>query len=902
LVLGHDIRAMQNPNWKLLLLRGTEWAATGRATMEVPFDISGLLQAAAGYRRSESREHLAAIEQLVHASARNPGLRKILAQQLAEMLESNATMDFKKFACSQLSLVGTPAEVPRLARLLGDPELGFAARAALERIPGEESLKALRGAAQGLSGLPLVGVINSLGERRDARAIDLLAGYLKPGNDPEIMSAAVQAFGKIGGSESAEVLFTHQPGMPAELLPLFVESLLKCAQGFESAGQSSQAAAIYRQLSASTLPPNLRTDVFSGTLRCAGKRSEDLLIEALRNGDELLQAAAISFLRTSQGKKFASAAASRVASLPDYLIAQFIYALADLRHNEALPEIYLLLLSPNPQVRLAALSGLELLGDASSVERLIGLIEGASDSELSAIRKALAHLPGQDIDARLIAEIDGKYPLSVRREMIIALSNRDCRRAVPALLQAADAEESEVRREAIKALAALADASIAPALVGMMSDEKSSAERPFLESALISIGRRAKTLDSVIDVVLTELPGSAAEAKEPLLRILGSFGGERAFRAVLGQAEDANPETRNSAIRALSAWPDATPLQDLLTIAGASSDIVPKTLALRGVANLVAKAVGMPGEERAAILDQALGLGDSAETKKLLLSALGMVPSRKALSLAVSYLDQPEIAVEAAIAAASASKNLFEVGQRSSADKISVAVITGGHEFEQAPFLRLFEDDAGIEFLFLPQADDSEIFEDISRWPCDVIVLYNMTQNISSKRRENFLRLLHEGVGVLALHHASGSFQDWPEYQKIIGCRYFLAPGETEGKKHEASSFVHDVNIAVQVSDSMHPVSRGLKDFMVHDETYKGCLFEPGSRILLTTDEPTSDKTLCLVRNYGRANVCYLQLGHGASAYADPNFRKLVSQAIRWCAEPRLSERKAQARTMITEK
>jgi type 1 glutamine amidotransferase len=38
LVLGHDTNAMANPCWKLLMLRGTEWAATGRVTIDIPLD------------------------------------------------------------------------------------------------------------------------------------------------------------------------------------------------------------------------------------------------------------------------------------------------------------------------------------------------------------------------------------------------------------------------------------------------------------------------------------------------------------------------------------------------------------------------------------------------------------------------------------------------------------------------------------------------------------------------------------------------------------------------------------------------------------------------------------------------------------------------------------------------
>jgi type 1 glutamine amidotransferase len=39
-ILGHNVRAMKNTGWKTLMLRGTEWAATGEVTIPVPKSLS----------------------------------------------------------------------------------------------------------------------------------------------------------------------------------------------------------------------------------------------------------------------------------------------------------------------------------------------------------------------------------------------------------------------------------------------------------------------------------------------------------------------------------------------------------------------------------------------------------------------------------------------------------------------------------------------------------------------------------------------------------------------------------------------------------------------------------------------------------------------------------------------
>ncbi len=59
-------------------------------------------------------------------------------------------------------------------------------------------------------------------------------------------------------------------------------------------------------------------------------------------------------------------------------------------------------------------------------------------------------------------------------------------------------------------------------------------------------------------------------------------------------------------------------------------------------------------------------------------------------------------------------------------DPIKVVVVTGGHDFEHDPFFKLFQGYSDIQYVEAAQKDHSELFEDISNWDYDVIVLYNM--------------------------------------------------------------------------------------------------------------------------------------------------------------------------------
>ena len=231
----------------------------------------------------------------------------------------------------------------------------------------------------------------------------------------------------------------------------------------------------------------------------------------------------------------------------------------------------------------------------------------------------------------------------------------------------------------------------------------------------------------------------------------------------------------------------------------------------------------------------------------------------------------------------SCSRKTANMYDQSSA--VKVAVITGGHDFDEEEFFEIFDSFRDIEYAHLPQEDHSEVFEDISDWPYDVVVLYNMSQDISPKRQRNFVNLLNKGVGLVALHHANGAFQQWPQYRKIIGVKFYLDDLVENGVSYKKSDYKEGVDMPVHIENKRHPITKGLKDFTIHDETYKNCVIEPDNNVLLTTDEPSSDRSICWTRKYGNSKVCYIQLGHGLEAYNNENYRTLVANAIKWSAD-----------------
>jgi type 1 glutamine amidotransferase len=221
-------------------------------------------------------------------------------------------------------------------------------------------------------------------------------------------------------------------------------------------------------------------------------------------------------------------------------------------------------------------------------------------------------------------------------------------------------------------------------------------------------------------------------------------------------------------------------------------------------------------------------------------------------------------------------------GQRPT--RIRVLLVTGGHDFEKEEFLRPFQENPEITFRTAAHPQAYPLLKAESAKDYDVLVLYDMYQGITEEAKQDFVARLKEGKGLVALHHAIGSCQKWPEYAKIIGTRYYLEPTEIAGVQKARSVYQHDMQFKVHIADPGHPVTEGLKDFTLHDETYNLFDVAPDNHVLLTTDEPSSNKVIGWARTYEKSRVVYLQSGHDHFAYQNPNYQTLLKQAIRWVA------------------
>ena len=216
--------------------------------------------------------------------------------------------------------------------------------------------------------------------------------------------------------------------------------------------------------------------------------------------------------------------------------------------------------------------------------------------------------------------------------------------------------------------------------------------------------------------------------------------------------------------------------------------------------------------------------------------------------------------------------------------KIKVLIVTGGHGYERKPFYNVFDSIPSITYdtLVQPQANALIASPEVNKY--DVLVFYDLYDSISPAQQEAYINLLKKGASMIFLHHSLVSYQNWPEFIKIVGGQYHTSPVLVNGDTLRAN-YQHGVNIPVKVEHKNHPVTRGISDFEIEDEVYGDVEILPRVSPLLSTTHPKSMRYLAWVNHYGNSDVIYIQLGHGPSAYSNPNYRKLIQQAIEWSAK-----------------
>lgn len=189
------------------------------------------------------------------------------AAALIRILRDRSSSQFQKAkACQRLGELGPREAVPALSALLSDEHLSTYARYGLEPIADPAADNALRAGLSRLKGNLLIGVINSVGKRRDAKAGPALEKMIYD-PDGDVARAAAAALGSIGGVSSMQDLQTALVKAKGMTRTAVADASLVCAERLLAQGKRTQALELYASLAAPGTPKAARLAAMNGIIR-----------------------------------------------------------------------------------------------------------------------------------------------------------------------------------------------------------------------------------------------------------------------------------------------------------------------------------------------------------------------------------------------------------------------------------------------------------------------------------------------------------------------------------------------------------------------------------------------------------------------------------------------------------
>ena len=258
---------------------------------------------------------------------------------------------------------------------------------------------------------------------------------------------------------------------------------------------------------------------------------------------------------------------------------------------------------------------------------------------------------------------------------------------------------------------------------------------------------------------------------------------------------------------------------------------------------------------------------------------------------------------------------------------VNVLVVSKGHDYNHDAFLAMFTDMEGVtetlvqqpaaQVLLRPEniADyDAVLFYDMSGIP-GIGLLHdgaNDTGIPSDSYRASIEALVENGTGLVLLNHATVSWPLWPLWRQISGSSFMLQSGELDGVTVPGSGYrgghgPYPNPTLRLVPQCEHPVLAGLEDgFEITDEIYlKTAGFESRVEPLLRGEldftgenftppplappdeqanwqHPPGSDLVVWANRAGASPIVASDVGDSPAAFANPGFRTLLGNALRW--------------------
>lgn len=218
------------------------------------------------------------------------------------------------------------------------------------------------------------------------------------------------------------------------------------------------------------------------------------------------------------------------------------------------------------------------------------------------------------------------------------------------------------------------------------------------------------------------------------------------------------------------------------------------------------------------------------------------------------------------------------------AKKINVLLVTGDdvqpahnwHEVSQS--LRgILADSGKFDVRVSEDAGVLDSGASLARYDLVLLAMYNAkTPTLSPAAKENLLKFVNGGKGLVVTHLSSASFKEWDDFHKLCG-RYWVMGKSGHGPRGVFKT---------KVVKKDHPITQGISDFEADDELYAKLEGDVPITVLVEADSDWSKRTepLVFILESGQGRIFHETFGHDGKALQNPSVQKLIVRGSEWAA------------------
>ncbi len=580
----------------------------------------------------------------VYASQAGEPQRALAERALCAALGAASDTEVRTFLLSQLQPLGRDAAVKAAAPLLSDPAMVEPATQLLLSVNSPSARAALMRAVGQAAGPAKLTMVKALGEMKAAEANDRILA-LAADADVAVRKTALAALAHIASAKSYATMvqaaeraeFRYEPANA-------IGALIEYAKALTAKGDRATAEKIARLVMTKTddaerLPTRVAALGILANARGQGALPD--LIAAVDHQDPEYRKAALLFaekLRAPANVRQWTAKADKVDAERR---AEIILMLGRQGDKASAAYFRTALAAKEPVVVMAAAESLAHTERGAANADLLALLKRSSDIQARQVGDILLWTTDEAWLEPIAAALDTLSP-SARAAAVRVIGAKSGRRYAARVFALTSDSTPEVRAAAMGALAGVAGPGDLPALLRLLETTNEAALIDEVQKGVVASARQMTPADAGAMALVGAMNTSAHP--ERIIEVLPQVGGPQALAALVERFN--GPDIKGTAFRGLVAWRGPEASERLLAIY-TGGEAVYRDQAFNGFVRQVGSS-SLPAEQRVLQVRKALGAATTARERRSLVRALGGVKTYQAFLVAASYLNNAELANDAA--------------------------------------------------------------------------------------------------------------------------------------------------------------------------------------------------------------------------------------------------------------